>query len=147
MSETGVVHEGLDGPQAEDSLKISSWKLFPLVVVERRLRLLGEDPLREAADLLLQELPVQGVDEREVQHVHQAIVYLAFQFAVLVVMRNTIGFSLGMAIVLSFPCSVPLLDSRMQDAVFPFPYLVIARGAEPTRQSRESPEIASIRSQ
>jgi len=79
-----VVHEGLDGPQPEDLVKDLLVELLALLVVERRLRLLGEDSLREPADLLLEELPVEGVDERKVQHVHQAVVDLALELVVLV---------------------------------------------------------------
>jgi len=144
----GVVHEGLDGPQAEDLVVDLLVELLPLLVVERGLRLLGEDPLREPADLLLEDLPVEGVDEREVQHVHQTVVDLALELVVLVgdEEHHRFLFGDGHRLVLSlfspsarFPnagCRLFVAASRHCE-----------EGGNPTRQSRESFEIALLRSQ
>ncbi len=80
-----VVHERLDRPQSEDLVEDLLVELLALLVVERRReRLLGEDPVRESPDLLLEQMLVQGIDEGEVQHVHETIVDLAFQLVVFV---------------------------------------------------------------
>ncbi len=80
-----VVHEGLDGPQAEDLVEDLLVELLALLVVHRRRgQLFRENPVREPPDLLLEEVLVQRVDQGEVQHVHQTVVDLAFQLVVLV---------------------------------------------------------------
>ena len=85
VGDRGIVHEGLDRPQAEDLVEDLLLELLALFEVERRRRrLFGKDPLGEPADLLLEKLPVQRIDEREVQHVHQPVVYLALELAVLI---------------------------------------------------------------